>query len=258
MYLEIPLKLEHFVEAIKKQSKYIDPDSDKITLLQVGKASGEEHIKLMYLIFNPHITPINVSLNLFNDVKYLYKMYPSEFVVLPNTIAAFVVYSSKDMQLSINEDFLQLYFKRNIDNRLMRMKNISFTGKYKNSLIYNINDAQVSVDKTIMIDKKTLDEVIEYKAYNPQHDLLQINLETINKTTSQYQFVYKMINDTDQNIFIKRIKMKIYDKDKKYYININQKINFKQHSSKKITISVSKDDISNIDFQQMQIKISVI
>ena len=117
MFLEVPIKLEGYISAIKDQTKFINQDSNKITLLQVGKADKEEHTKLMYLLYNPYPVTLTIDLNFFDDVNNLYKMYPTQFQVAPETSYAFVVFVNKYRPLSINENRLISILKRNIDSR---------------------------------------------------------------------------------------------------------------------------------------------
>lgn len=260
MFLEVPIKLEGYISAIKDQTKFINQDSNKITLLQVGRADKEEHTKLMYLLYNPYPVTLTIDLNFFDDVNNLYKMYPTQFQVAPETSYAFVVFVNKYRPLSINENRLISILKRNIDSRIMRMNNTSYQGKYKNSLIYNIERPHLEIDKTMLLNKKHSNnpenEVIEFNSsYN---EYIKIDLIKLTDDQENYIFKFKFSNDSNLNFKVKRLKFKLFDDVKKFYVNINEEVEFKNHSSKEITIYINKMELKDVDVRDLQVKISLV
>lgn len=261
MYLEVPIKLENYVTSIKQQTQYIKNDCHCLTLLQVGKANKDEHVKLMYLLYNPYPATIKVDLNLFNDINNLYKMYPGEFNISPNTCYAFVVYAHNDCVLSINESNLVNYLKRCIDHRLIKLNNIDFSGKYKNSLIYTIDDPKIDIDQTVLLNHtQSLMEpqVQEFIPFDVKYlSDMQMELESLTGVGDSYQFIFKFTNISSNNFIVNRIRIKLFDANKKFYVNIKEQVKFKQHSSKTINVFIPVSELHDVDVSKLDIKISL-
>lgn len=260
MFLEVPIKLEGYINAIKEQTKFIQQESNRITLLQVGKSQQEEHTKLMYILYNPYPVTLTIDLNFFDDVNNLYKMYPTQFQVAPETSFAFVVFVNKYRPLAINERRLISILKRNIDGRIMRMNNTSYQGKYQNSLIYNIDEPRLEIDKTMLLNKKHTnkpeDEIVEFNStYN---EFIKIDLLKLTDDSENYIFKFKFLNESNFNFKVKRLKFKLFDDIKKFYVNINEEVVFKNHSSKEITIYINKAELKDVDVRDLQVKISLV
>ena len=176
MYLEIPIKLESYVNEIKKQVKNIE-NVEKLTLLQIGKSNYNDKYKQMYIIYNPFPVVMDINSNFFINKK-IYKMYPSEFKLYPETAYVFVAFLEQETNLEINENNLINLFKKQINSRIMRLEKINYTGKYKESLIYNLDEIKIDVENTININTNNFK-----------------NEE--NKEETYINFKQEMINDLD-------------------------------------------------------------
>lgn len=261
MYLEVPVKLESYVSAIKQQTQYLNTDCDCITLLQVGKANKDEHTKLMYLIYNPYPINLHVDLNLFNDINNLYKMYPGEFSVSPNTCYAFVVYVNSDSILSINERSLINHLKRNVDHKLINLLDYDFSGKYKNSLIYSIEDPQHEIDQTVVLpstNRVMQPEVQEFINFSSQYlDEMQMELDNLSMQDDCYKFCFKFTNHNEHNFIVSRIRLKLFNDQKKFYVNIKEQVKFKAYSSKVVSVFIPTNELHDVDVTTLEIKISL-
>lgn len=264
MYLEVPIKLENYVQEIKKQTQYIDQETDRITLLQIGKSAKNDHVKLMYLMYNPFPITLNIDLNFFQDLSNLYKIYPANFSVAPGTCFAFVVYANKDRNLNIDEQRFIKHLQQHINSRIMRMQNADFKGKYKNSLIFSIQEPEIAIDQTIQLNKED-QEILrkqmtqQFIDFSPEYlNKIDIQLLKLQEEQDDFIFKFKFSNLSELNLIIKRIKIKIFDETKKFYINLTEPIKFKAHTSKDISVYVKKEELHDIDLHNIQVKISLI
>lgn len=264
MYLEVPLKLESYIESIKNQTQFIDQKTDRITLLQIGKSKKPEHTKLMYLMYNPFPITLHIDLNFFTDLHNLYKMYPAEFDVAPGTCFAFVMYVNQDCCLNVNEENFTNKLKHQINTRIMRMQNANFKGKYRNSLIFSIQDPEVEIDKTILLNKAEQEEMKkelsqEFIDFDPQFiDKMNIELVNLKTQDNDLVFKFKFSNMSDFNFIVKKVKIKIFDEKQQFLVSLDEQIKFKAHSSKEISVFVKKEELRNIDLTQMQVKINLV
>ena len=140
------------------------------------------------------------------------------------------------------------------------MNNTSYQGKYKNSLIYNIERPHLEIDKTMLLNKKHSNnpenEVIEFNSsYN---EYIKIDLIKLTDDQENYIFKFKFSNDSNLNFKVKRLKFKLFDDVKKFYVNINEEVVFKNHSSKEITIYINKMELKDVDVRDLQVKISLV
>ena len=99
-------------------------------------------------------------------------------------------------------------------------------------------------------------EVIEFNSsYN---EYIKIDLIKLTDDQEKYIFKFKFSNDSNLNFKVKRLKFKLFDDVKKFYVNINEEVVFKNHSSKEITIYINKMELKDVDVRDLQVKISLV
>ena len=259
MYLEIPIKLESYVNEIKKQVKNIEKES-KLTLLQIGKSNYNDKYKLMYILYNPFPVVLDINPNFFSNQK-VYKMYPSEFKLYPETAYAFVVFLEQEMILEINEKNLTNIYKQQINSRIMRLEKINYEGKYKESLIYNLDEIKVDVEKTINLNSNEKinniiqeDNFIEFK--QTMINDLDFVLDDLNFEENEVIFTIELINKGNKNIEFFHAKIKISDDKRKYFVDINENIKLKANTKKNIKIAIDKKELI-LNFEKIKVKVNI-
>ena len=255
MYLEIPKKLEGYTNDLKKQTKFINQKKQKIILIQIAKSESNDQIKSLYMIYNPFPMDLSINQNSFINSENLYKMYPSQFVVSPNTAHAFVAFIAHDEILQMDEKIFLIILKSSLNSRINRMRKLDMREKYQESLIFQINPKSIELSNTMKLD-----------ALLPQHkskDLLSndvsVKLEQLLEDKVNYILKLKFVNNSDlKNVEIKKIKMKLFDTKHKFFINLNQYFQIKPMSTKNMTIFIDKKELSEVIFEDLEIKISLI
>ena len=175
-------------------------------------------------------------------------MYPSEFKLYPETAYAFVVFLEQEMILEINEKNLTNIYKQQINSRIMRLEKINYEGKYKESLIYNLDEIKVDVEKTINLNSNEKinniiqeDNFIEFK--QTMINDLDFVLDDLNFEENEVIFTIELINKGNKNIEFFHAKIKISDDKRKYFVDINENIKLKANTKKNIKIAIDKKEL---------------
>ena len=145
MFLEIPIKLEGYVNEIKRQTKLLD-GSKNITMLQLGKVDLKDKKKIMYVIYNPFNAIIHVNCNFFTKESKVCKLYPGEFDLLPDRAYAFVAYVTGDEAVEIDENKILLDLKERINYRIGNWKEHSKDFNYEPFNIYKIDANKITLN----------------------------------------------------------------------------------------------------------------
>ncbi len=259
MYLQVPVKLERYIDEIKSQTKRLT-DRKKVTLLQIGKSKTNETYKIMMLVYNPYSNPIHITPNLFTSEHSIYKMYPSEFKIGADTVSAFVLFTTKDVKISINEEQLLNNIKSEIET-VLRQSNY-----YENTMeqievhqVLKINPLELQLDQTInlgeSIDKQF--DTITFTSKEEQYVSIAFNdiIETEKASAIELNIINK---DEIRNILINGLNLKLSDRVHKMHIAIEQPIMLKAASSKNVRIYVNKIELSLINRENLEIKATIL
>ncbi len=259
MYLQIPVKLERYIDEIKSQTKRLT-DKKKLTLLQIGKSKTNETYKLMMLIYNPYSNPIHITPNLFASENSIYKMYPSEFKIGADTVSAFVLFTTKDVKVNINEEQLLSNIKSEIETSLNRHK--LFDTNFEQIEVHQVlkvDPLDFQLDKTINLNENINMDAETIKFTITEEKNIDISFSGIIETNSSSALELNITNkDLTRNILVNGLNLKLSDKMHKMHIAIEQPIMLKAASSKKVRIYVNKLELSLIDKDKLEMKATIL
>ncbi len=259
MYLQIPVKLERYIDEIKRQTNRF-VDEKKLTLLQIGKSKSGDSYKMMMLMYNPYSNPIHITPNLFTSENSIYKMYPNEFKIGADTISAFVLFTSKDRKISINEQELLTSIKSDIENLLEQFKDYNNDQAIEVHHLFKIDPTDFESDQTVVLSEGNLsldNETVKFT--NSDDECVRINFNEIIEEETSTAIELQIINsDENRNIQINGINLKLSDGVRKMHIVTDQKMIIKAASSKKIRIFVNKIEFGLIDANNMEMKATIL
>ncbi len=260
MYLQVPVKLERYIDDIKRQTnKFVD--EKKLTLLQIGKSKSGETYKIMMLMYNPYSNPIHITPNLFASDSSIYKMYPNEFKIGADTISAFVLFTTKDVTISINEQELLSSIKSDIENMLLRLEKNDNDNQIEVHQVFKIDPSHFEADQTMVLEHSNLniDEIDSVKFTNNDEQYINVEFIQISDNEKNTAIEIQVTNtDSKRNIEISGINLKIADGTRKMHIATNQKMLIKASSSKKMRIYVNKLEFSLIEQEKMEMKATIL
>lgn len=259
MYLQIPVKLERYIEQIKRQTnRFID--EKKLTLLQIGKSKNGDTYKIMMLLYNPYNNPIHITPNLFSSNDAIYKMYPNEFKIGADTVSAFVLFTSKDSKIKINELELLTSIKSDIET-ILEKYNKDDAEQIEVHHYFQVNPTDFESDKTIALSNLKIEpNGLETISYTNEHDdELVVKFSEIIEKDNTCAIELDISNSNDkQNIKIKGMNLKLSDGEHKMHISSDEQLVIKAQSSKRIRVYVNKIEFSLIKREQMQMKATIL
>ncbi len=259
MYLQVPVKLERYIDEIKRQTNRF-VDEKKLTLLQIGKSKSGETYKVMMLMYNPYSNPIHITPNIFASDDSIYKMYPNEFKIGADTISAFVLFTSKDAHISINEQELLSSIKSDIENILQKFED-STEEQIEVHHIFKVDPTDFETDKTVVLTKKEIDtsSLETVKFTNNDDQFIRVGFNEIIENEKSTAIELQISNsDEERNIKIGGINLKLSDGVRKMHIASDQGMVIKAASSKKVRIYVNKIEFGLIDASKMEMKATIL
>ncbi len=260
MYLQVPVKLERYIDEIKRQTNRF-VDEKKLTLLQIGKSKSGDTYKVMMLMYNPYSNPIHITPNLFASGDSIYKMYPNEFKIGADTISAFVLFTSKDANISINEQELLTSIKSDIENMLQKFDNRNGEEQIEVHHIFKVDPTDFETDKTVVLSKNDIDlaglETVKFT--NNDDQFIHVGFNDIIENEKSTAIELQITNsDETRNIKISGINLKLTDGIRKMHIASDQEMVIKAASSKKVRIFVNKLEFGLIDSTKMEMKATIL
>ncbi len=258
MFLEIPIKLEGYVDQIKKQSQKLD-GSDKLTLLRLGKTTTNTSDKLMYIMYNPYPTTFYVDANFFTKKSKIFKIYPDCFNIEPRSAIAFVAFVENVDEIAIDEKRIVNTFRESLDMRLLSLLEFSHNYKRKPEDLLKIESSEVTSSETMYINPDELLREIEEIQYHEKFQSdIEVVLDNINVEDRKVKFNIKFINTLyNKDVKISKYRIKIYDDIKKLYITVDEKFTIKHSSSKISTVNINKIEFDQIDIAKMNMKVTI-
>ncbi len=259
MYLQVPIKLERYINEIKSQTKML-MDKKKVTLLQIGKSEKNTTYKLMMLIYNPYNNPIHITANLFTSENSIYKMYPSEFKIGADTVSAFVLFTTKDVKVNINEEQLLSNIKSEIETILNKSELVKEEmEQIEVHQVLKVDPLDFELDKTINLSEDIYLDVETVKFTSIEEKNIIINYTGIIETKTSSAIELSIVNkDVTKNILIQGINLKLSDRVHKMHIAVEQPILLKAASSKNVKIYVNKLEMSLIDKDRLEMKATIL
>lgn len=256
MFLEIPSKLEQYIDDIKKQMKYINPEN-KIVLLRVGSSIQNENRKIMYLIYNPFAIDINIDCNFFTNDSEIFKLYPSEFKLRPNTAHAFIAFTSKkEGNVEVDEQQYIMHLRNNIFKKLSKLNNIETYSGYKSTHIFNIESHEYNSDETIYLNEHQNEMMEKLTTSKFDTKKLNIKIDNLEKIDDNYNVVLSITNnDETKNFKSNGYNLKFIDHENIALISIKSELILKSMSKKKFKISFPSKELINFDQNNMKIKL---
>ncbi len=259
MYLQVPVKLERYINEIKRSATRFNGMS-QIALLSIGKSKNGETYKQMFMIYNPYQEKIKITPNFFTSSNKVYKMYPSEFELGADTISAFVLFMSEDVNITINENELLSNIRGEITEQLNLSKfhNID-SEQVEIHRVHKIEPINVEFDKTMDLKELMTTNVSTVNFKNSDREMMDITLNDIVNTEISSAIEIIINNKSENyNYRIKGINLKIDDGDYKIHVSVEENIVIKALTQKKMRIDVNKLEFSLIDQEKMQIKVTIL
>lgn len=284
MFLNIPVKLEMYIDQIKNQTKHLK-NQDRITLLKLGETKNPDAVKLLYVIYNPFPTAVKIDCNSFTKESRLYKMYPTEFSVSPDTAAAFVCFVTSGSEIIFNEEKFLNQMRNSIKTKLIKLDE-TINHEYNQSNLIKIEPTEVSFDETILLNefisaKSKTDKLdsnlefndknlqqnenielknIEYLQFVPKYDkLINVILEDISLVADDVDFRLKFENLSDDIHFkMDGFRLKMSDYESKIIIDAKSSFTLKSKTSKITNIKITKNKFNLINYEKLQLKITIL
>lgn len=260
MLLEIPIKLESYVNEIKRQTRFINDDS-KISLIQMGKTNVDDKTKYLFLMYNPFPSSIKVDCDFFTAESKVCKMYPGEFFLHGQSAYAFVVYTTGPDPVSIDEEKIVANLRNNIASRLSKLIKTDDEQGYEPHNIYKIEANQIDIENTVNLEAY-LDELKSptYVKYTQKYiNVVDVYLTEIIPEDGYVKIGVKFTNNSeDVDLELSGYRLKIFDSMKIMHIEIKQPINLKHKTSKITYIHLNKIEFEQIENKDMQFKIVII
>lgn len=257
MYLQIPVKLENYINEIKRKAAQID-EGNCFSLLRVGSSNSEQSQKLVYIIYNPFVRSFSVDPNFFTKSSKIFKMYPSQFELKSNSAAAFVVFVENTHEIFINEQKIISEMKQKINSNLRDLNEKST--KVENILNIELNDVDFSNTMYLnpesvidIVDENVVDYVTRY-----QEDI-EITLNQITSLDGRVCLDIQFFNkNSDVDIRIHKYRLKLFDLEKKLYVNVVNDFIIKRNSHKISKVYLNKIEFNQIDTANLQLKVTLI
>jgi hypothetical protein len=260
MLLEIPIKLESYVNEIKRQTKFINDDS-KISLIQMGKTNVDDKTKYLLLMYNPFPSSIKIDCDFFTAESKVCKMYPGEFYLHGQSAYAFVVYVSGENTVEIDEDKILGNLRSSISSRLSKLIENDEEQGYEPHNIYKIEANQIDIENTINLESY-LEDIKNpiFVKYSQKHiNVVDVYLTEIIPEDGYVKIGVKFTNNSDNvDLELNGYRLKIFDSMKIMHIEIKQVIKLKHKTSKITYIHLNKIEFEQIENKDMQFKIVII
>ncbi len=261
MFLQIPVKLERYINEIKKNAVRFKGAS-QISLLPIGKTKNGETYKLMFMIYNPYQEAIRITPNFFLSANKIYKMYPSEFELGADTVSAFVLFLTEDVKVHINELELISNIKGEINSLLENSKYMeSETKQVEIHQVLKIDPLEVDVDHTISLDAINLNnfevETVDFKTSD--NEFINTELIKIIKEEKSNALELSVANNcSEYNFKIKGVSLKLDDGEHKLHVTADEALVLKAQSKKNIRIYVNKIEFGLLNQEKMKIKVTIL
>ncbi len=258
MFLEIPIKLEGYVEDIKRHSRLVE-GTKIITLIKIGETKLADKTKLMLLIYNPFDKKIDINCDFFTKNSCVYKLYPGEFSVLPNHAYAFVAYVSKENIVAIDEVKLIANMKMKISTRISSWYDYTQENNYEPHNIYKIIPNNIEIDKTINLNDLMVSDAPKFIDYTKEHmNNVTITIDKIEEKDKIINIGIKFINESEiLNLKINGFKLKIFDNSKIIHIDVSNKFSLTARTTKMIFIQLNKIEFAQINKEKIRFKITL-
>lgn len=261
MYLNIPVKLESYVSVIKEQTKFIS-NEHKLTLLKLGTTKGNDSSKLMYLIYNPFPISMMFDCNSFLPSGDIFKTYPANIVVSPQTAYAFVAFVNNTQEINLNEALILSQLRKNISSRILKL-GVTRDNEFEESRMYEVDPQTIEVNKTINLEQFSTDKVvndIDYTKYTSKYEsLIIVSLDSVDTLVDEVKLNIKFENiDQLINLEMSGFRLKMEDSSSKIIINAKESFNVKATTKKIVSVIIKDKEFDRINLEEMKIKITII
>lgn len=266
MRINIPTKLEKYKEHIKKSSYKIAFSND-IRMMRIGNSDKENNFKQLYICYNPYNVDINLDINHFDMSKYVYKIYPKNITIPAKEISTFLLFTSKNNVVSIDNEVVLHSMKQKIKKIL---SDIEIKSNQNQDIVITIDDKDYNSDSTMLLDEQIKENDIENidldgKKINSKNvsDLLNksdidIELEKISTTDKVYKFDISIKNKSQIDKYnIEKIYLNAYDKNKKEVFNLNSEFNIKPNTSINLSFEIEKEKFKDFIIKDLKIKVFI-
>ncbi len=259
MFLQVPIKLERYINEIKRNSIRFN-GVNQIALLPIGKTKTGETFKQMFMIYNPYQEAIRITPNFFLSSNKIYKMYPSEFELGADTVSAFVLFITEDVKVHINDAELLSNLKGEISTLLENSKHYgSETEQVEIHRVHKFDPVDFAEDKTISLEQFAVKEIKTENFKVSDQKFIDTKLSKI--ITEETRDAIEIIIENkkvDTNFAIKGISLKLFDDEHKIHVTANEAITLKAASKKAIRIYVNKLEFSLLNQEKMQMKVTIL
>lgn len=271
MRINIPIKLERYKEHIKDCSYKISYAST-FSLIKIASSKKENTYKELYIGFNPYNSDISLNINSFSREKDIYKIYPTFVKVHSGEISAFMIFSTSESALSLDESTMLYHQKQEIN---LFIKKISQKNNIMEEKII-VEDHDLDINSTLLLDDinlEVLENIADLEQDYTQHlnksnfmaqanestkkeENIKVALKKIISSKKNYKFSI-LIKNINGNIDydLDNIKINFYDKESKKTVELNRKIVLKRNSQKEIFFSMQRDVFDSFNLQDLEIKV---
>lgn len=260
MFLEIPVKLEGYVDEIKSKAVGLDKQR-RMKLVQVGKTSTTKSTKLMYLIYNPYPKTLYVDPNLFTPDSGIYKLYPSNFEVPSNTAFAFIAFVENTLEINVDIVKFTNELKNDITIKLNSLTDYK-PSRTRFEDIIKIEADDIHIGQTVYIDESEIERILNpmVTTYQEEYeDMIDISLKQVTQEGSMLNLLISFNNtNPTENFKIEKFRLKLSDGSKKMYIPVNDAFILKALASKDTEIKIAQTSFELLDAEKLEMKINIL
>lgn len=270
MEIKIPIEFEKYSNEIESISNQIIVFND-FSCGFIGRSQHKGNFKELYVIYNGYMNEIKVDINFFDDNKYIYKMYPNEFILKPKTAQVFMIYSANEESLEINSELLDYKLKSDIESKLSKLlKQYNLNDYFMKKEVDLVHNNHTDISKTIHIDYEQINKTIsETRALNMtdevyqkinNHSLTQLAYALVEKEEREgYQYFSVLVENKSQDINYKinLITLSIIHKNNEKVIKYKNRITLRNKTSKIVHFKINKNHFEDIDLDNVKYKILI-
>ncbi len=259
MHIEIPNSLLKYKADITEHSKVLE-EFDKIALKLVGQTKNDNVYKELYIIYNPHMNDLKININSFKFGKDVYKMHPSEFVVSTGDVQAFLIFSTNDRPLQIDDSIVTYEYKTAIEGSINGLvKKYKLQSEYKKPQAKIELVKQPDISNTIALTQNLPpinNEFVKLRKENQNNIKLHIKSVKQKGDKKLVNCIIKNVCSTD-NLIIEHIKIRFLDEQCELKVNMHHTIRLKAKSYKEIAFTVDASKFKNINVNKAKIRVLI-
>lgn len=259
MHIEIPNSLLKYKTDIEMHAEALE-NQDSIGLKLVGQTKRDNVYKELYIMYNPHMNDINININSFKHSKDVYKMHPSEFILLSGDVQAFLVFSPNNNPLQIDDNIVTYEYKTAIESNILNLiKKYDLQGEYKKPRARIELIKQPEISNTIALTQNLPplnNEYTNLKRDNQGNVKLHIKSVKRKGTHEHISCIIKNISNVD-NLIIEHVKIRFADNDNELRLNMHNTIKLKAKTYKEIVLKVDSSKFEGININKAKVRVLI-